>query len=442
MKIAHILNNFLPDHIAGTEVYAFHLGKELKAKGHEVFFIIPNYHQTQNEEYHIDGMRVIKYAEPSVVDKALQMGRRTPDGLKNFIEVLRNEKPVIVNFHELAGSNGITLAHVEAAKRLGLKVVMTFHLARYTATSDTLPLPEDVFDNRKGSLNFYYTKGFSKGKALLLYYFSNLLTVFNPFFIYFGKIGTALSVPSLVRKKKEDFLFLMKNIDKGVVIARWYETILKEHGIKDEKLSFIEQGIKYNSKPHKKMELNSGFIRFVFVGRISHFKGVRELIQVFNQLSYLNIHLDIYGKSGDNDEYISNCKNIAERGATVCFKGNIDPANIISTLSQYDTLILPSTFSEMSPLVIREAFAAGIPVLASDSRGSQEQITDGVNGWLFRMNDWNDLSEKLQWLACHPEVIREAARHLPQSRTFVEVAKDYDTLYKSILKSSEVPAEQ
>lgn len=48
---------------------------------------------------------------------------------------------------------------------------------------------------------------------------------------------------------------------------------------------------------------------------------------------------------------------------------------------------LCSTFSEMSPLVIQEAFAARLPVIASNVYGNAEQITHGENGLLFNFND-------------------------------------------------------
>ncbi len=435
MKIAHVLNNFLPSHVAGTEVYALNLGNELFKKGHEIIFIVPNYHQTNNEEYLVQDMRVIKYAEPSVVDKALKMGKRKPDGLKNFAEVLREEKPDVVHFHELAGSNGIGLYHVQASKRLDFKTVMTFHLGRYTATYDSLSYPDDVFDIRRGSINFYTNKGISKRKALFLYNFSRMISFLNPFMWSLGKMGTALSIPGLVKKKRDDFFTLMKIIDRGVVITKWYKELLEKHGVEKRKLQFIEQGINCNSKALVNQVNKTEAIQFVFVGRISQFKGVRDMVRVFSKLEIENVHLDIYGDSGEDECYILECKSLAKGKQNINFKGRLDPDKVLSTLSQCDVLILPSTFSEMSPLVIREAFAAGIPVLASESMGAREQIQEGENGWLFRMNDWGDLKEKLEWLIAHPEKIKEAHYFQPV-RTFREVANEYEALYNEISKTS------
>lgn len=49
----------------------------------------------------------------------------------------------------------------------------------------------------------------------------------------------------------------------------------------------------------------------------------------------------------------------------------------------HDVLCLCSTFSEMGPLVIHEAKAGGIPILAIYIFGNAEQIQDGVDGLVF-----------------------------------------------------------
>lgn len=433
MKILFVLNNFLPQHVAGTEVYGYHLGKELQKMRHEVGFIIPNYGKEQTDSYVYDGMKVIQYAEPSVVDRALKMGKRKSDGLKNFEEVLKNEQPDIVHFHEIAGSNGISLLHVSIARGLGFKVVMTFHLGRYTASFDNVYMPTDLFDIRTASYNFYCNKGFGNRLARMFCTITYPSQKLKLDLSDFGKIGLAFSVRELMRRKLAGFYELVDNCDKVVAIAKWYYEALIANGISDKKLRFIEQGIDADICINDKMPLSYKKLRIVFIGRISHFKGVKMLIEAIREIASEMIILDIYGESGENQNYINECRSLASSIDNVQLMGRVRPENVISIMSAYDLLVLPSTFSEMSPLVIREAFAAGIPVLASDSMGAKEQIQDGVNGWLFRMNDNEDLKAKLKMLVENPELIEKAKQHLPPVRSFEEVGKDYLTLYKSLL---------
>ena len=142
MKVFQVLNHFLPGQTAGTEVYTWALSKQLQQRGCIVEVIIPHYGQQDSVRYEYDGLKVFQYAEPSIVDRSLIMGIRKPEGLVAFESYLKQEMPDVVHFHEIAGSNGITLHHVAAAKRLGAKVLMTFHLAGYTCKTGTLVYKE------------------------------------------------------------------------------------------------------------------------------------------------------------------------------------------------------------------------------------------------------------------------------------------------------------
>ena len=125
MKVLQVLNQFLPKHIAGTEIYVWALSKHLKQLNIDCSVVIPNYLSTTDNVYHFDTLQVLSYAEPSIVTKHLQMGFTKPLGLVNFKRLIESEKPDIIHFHELAGSSGIGLHHIDIAKKFGAKKIKT-----------------------------------------------------------------------------------------------------------------------------------------------------------------------------------------------------------------------------------------------------------------------------------------------------------------------------
>lgn len=401
--------------------------------GHQVIIIIPNYGAAQNEEYVYEGLKVIKYAEPSVVDRDLIMGKRKPDGLPYFLSILNEEKPDIVHFHEIAGSNGITYHHVKAAKQAEFKVVTTFHLMGYTAISDSSVDTADIFNTYQGSLNFYKKKGFHTLTANFMYALSLGFRFLNFDTSTGGKLGTALSVPVLVEKKRHLFEEIVRSSDKIIAISKWYYEVLRfKASVSESKLMYIPQAI-----PAPKCRLyhthsDENNLRMMFVGRISHFKGVKFLIEAIKGLEE-PIFLDIYGDSGEDEAYINQCNSLARNADNIQFKGRLSSEKVMDVMNSYDVLVLPTTIHEMAPLVIQEAFAAGIPVLASDGAGSAEQIIDGVNGWLFRMNDQKHLQEKLKYLSNHPEVVRRVRGHVKQTGSYDDLIKAHSNLYKTLL---------
>ncbi|MDP4285500.1 MAG: glycosyltransferase [Bacteroidota bacterium] len=441
MKIIHALNHFLPHHIAGTEMYVYTLAKAMNKCDLESLVIIPNYGAQENEEYLFENIRVIKYAEPSIVDRALQMGKRNPDGLPFFMELIKREQPGIIHFHELAGSNGITLSHVKAASETGCKVMMTFHLARYSCQTGTLmyknEVPCDGFINiKKCTLCCYHKNGLSDATSALLLPLAKLLYSFHVDACgWNNRVGTALSYPFIIDQLKKNLQLLAGYCDRMVVISKWYREVLLLNGVAADKMILIEQGAfnVINTLPQStKASLP---VKIIFVGRIAHFKGVNLLIEVMKKLSPEKITLDIYGDSGDKD-YMDQCRKDSEKMINICWKGRLSPDKVVTTMSQYDLLCLPSTVCEMSPLVVQEALAAGIPVIASNVYGNAEQIKEGINGWLFKMNDSNDLMMKMKMLIEHPEMLYKAKNKIQVPRTFEKVVSEYINLYKELLSST------
>jgi glycosyltransferase involved in cell wall biosynthesis len=253
------------------------------------------------------------------------------------------------------------------------------------------------------------------------------------------RIATALGLPWLIKKKITDLELLGKICDKIVVPAKFYGEVLKKNMVSAGKIRFIPQGlVNITTSQNKKGELVSMPLKLVYLGRITKLKGLHLLLEAFHSLDPEKITLDIYGSFSENDDYESVCKKTGENLQNVSWKGVLEGKAVQHTLANYDVLCLPSFF-EMSPLVIQEAFAAGVPVLASDIPGNAEQIKDGINGWLFRCNDIQDLLSKINALLQNPVLIVEARQQLPVPKLFSSVALEYGKLYREVLNNENNP---
>ena len=104
-------------------------------------------------------------------------------------------------------------------------------------------------------------------------------------------------------------------------------------------------------------------------------------------------------------------------------------------------LVFPSECYEGFPRVLAEAFAKGLPVLAT-ALGSQASIVaDGRTGLHFRPGDPEDLAAKVEWLLAHPEELgrmRKEARAEYEAKYTAE--RNYEQLmaiYRSVLETKE-----
>jgi glycosyltransferase involved in cell wall biosynthesis len=71
----------------------------------------------------------------------------------------------------------------------------------------------------------------------------------------------------------------------------------------------------------------------------------------------------------------------------------------------FDVLCVPSVADESLPLVVLEAFAAGVPVVASRLSGLPEAVVDGVNGRLFTPGDASELAAILTHAAADRNLV-------------------------------------
>jgi glycosyltransferase involved in cell wall biosynthesis len=433
MKVVHCLNHFLPDKVAGTEIYALSLAKSLSRFDIKSLVVIPGFGANEDEEYVFDGIRVVKYADPEE-----QKDSRT--GLDRFLRILQNECPDIVQFHEFTLGHGITINHIIRAKQMGIKTVMTFHIPDYSCLSGSLMQNENhlcsgLINRRKCSFCTWHARKLSSWQTIFLYGFYLLTRVFhyNPLRLN-KKLGTAISFPEIVGELKNDLAKVAEHCDKVVTLTHWYRLILEKNGIPSSLIVPISQGLpnkdSLNLLPDKVASRIGGPLKVIFIGRITSVKGIDLLIDAVCRLSEKSILLNIYGKD-DAGDYARSCKRQSENRDNISWRGALDPALVLDTMRKHDIFCLPS-LSEMSPLVIREAFAAGIPVLTSNIYGNAEQVKDGVNGWIFKFNDSADLTEKLQFLIDNRSEIAEAKKHIPKIKLFNEVAKEYNDLYRSL----------
>ena len=142
--------------------------------------------------------------------------------------------------------------------------------------------------------------------------------------------------------------------------------------------------------------------------------------------------LHIYGQS-DGTEYEHRLRQQTQSFDSIYWHGILDNKKVVSTMSEYNALCLCSTITEMSPLVIQEAFSAGLPVIASNVYGNAEQIKHNFNGLLFNFNESNDLLKQMRRCLDEKDLLQSLSKNIKPPRSFDEVGEEHLRLYKSLL---------
>jgi len=184
---------------------------------------------------------------------------------------------------------------------------------------------------------------------------------------------------------------------------------------------------------------NNSPVSILTIGSLIPRKGVDTIIQAIKQVKSNVVKLTIVG-SGSEEDNLKKLVNRLQLNSVVSFKGSIPAAQIGQYLSSADIFILAS-YSEGRPNVILEAFAAGIPVIASDIDGNRELVADGINGLLFKAGSVQALSAQIRKLLANTDIMTSFAN---EGRDFIirnklvwpETCSQYVKLFNDALSNT------
>lgn len=156
------------------------------------------------------------------------------------------------------------------------------------------------------------------------------------------------------------------------------------------------------------------------VGRLSVEKGVEVLMAALS--AYPAHQLTVIG-SGPFETQV-------QAIAGEAYVGFLPLGEIMQRLSRASYLVLPSVCYEGFPRTLVEAFASGVPVIASRLGSMAELVADGRTGLLFNPGDAADFAAKLQWADAHPQ---EMARMGAAARAEYESRYSPEQNYRELI---------
>jgi glycosyltransferase involved in cell wall biosynthesis len=175
-------------------------------------------------------------------------------------------------------------------------------------------------------------------------------------------------------------------------------------------------------------------VRVAFFGRLDTTKGVDTLISALAARPNLNVALDIYSPppTDATHAYASKIEMAASADARIHLCAPLAENDVITAMARYDLIAVPSRWLESGPLVVLEAFAAGIPVLGARLGGIAELVSDGVDGVLAPHDDIEAWACALDALASDRGRLAQLRGGVKPPRTMEDVADDMVRLYGAL----------
>lgn len=448
MRILHAIHDFLPRHQAGSEIYAFSLCTEL-AKRHVVHVVAAEYdpgrrHGTLTWRVQ-DGLPVIELInnwEVTFTDswRSRRLGAQ-------LTHVLRATQPDVLHVHSLLN---LTFELPAIARSMGIPVVVTLHdhTLACPAGGQRLHLGDHTVCETIQPARCASCFPFSPFSSQMTHAKASRLA--GPARPWIGRMvrrvaARAPRVAALLQRQARlgpaptvtevditDRLDGMRTVFEGVqLFVAPSRAVADAHvrlGLPLSKIVVSDYGFVPRRQAGSAVRKTSGRVRIGFVGTLVWHKGVHVLLEAARALPPARFELEIWGNPDTFPDYAASLKALG-RDLPVRFCGPFDATDAASVYDRFDLLVVPSLWPENSPLVIHEAFMAGVPVVAARTGGISELVSDGINGVLYEPSSPVSLAATVRPLLDHPARIAGMAAKVPMVKTIEEDARDWEQRY-------------
>ena len=438
-KILHVPYTYFPDAGGGTEVYVRALAQQLSACGYPSAVAAPG---SAPIGYDDGGLRVYRF--PSDARPRLELAYGVPDEVaaKGFGTIVAQARPDIVHLHAL--TSAVSERLVDVAHAAGARVVFTYHTPTASCSRGTMMLfgktrCDGVIESKRCTACALSGLGVPQILAHVAAAIPDAAYAPAMMLAEHSKLLSMLRMPRFIAASGRRFLDFIGKVDHVVAVSQWVSEVLKHNGVSAGKITLSRQGILMPEKMPRPMRRHGQAepLKIAYFGRTDRSKGPDLLVRALKMIPGANVRIDIFAirQSAEPDRNYEWLETQARQDRRVNLAASIPPDKVIGLMTEYDLIAVPSRWLETGPLVVLEAFAAGIPVLGANLGGIAELVRDGVDGILVAPDDPVAWAATIRRLADDRRVIDRMRVGITPPRTMTAAADDMAKLYARILSS-------
>jgi glycosyltransferase involved in cell wall biosynthesis len=222
---------------------------------------------------------------------------------------------------------------------------------------------------------------------------------------------------------------VLRSFDGCIAPSRFLKTRYVEWGLPAERISVIDNGL-LEVPAAPRAPRSEGQWTFGYFGQINPFKGVDLLLDAAALLAAdaataRTLQIRIHGNlMGLGETFLERFEKARREIPLLKYSGAYLGNSVYRLMSECDYVIVPSKWWENSPVVIREAFAVGTPVICSGLGGLAEKVSDQVSGLHFKVGDALDLVRVMK-SAATLEVLERLRAGIPPVHGAADMAREY-----------------
>lgn len=419
MHLLHLLHQYLPEHVGGTELYTQALSHSLQQRGHDVTIFHRRSAAKSGFERATEAGGNVYAAWNGPFQPTRRFlatfGDRTLAGA--FRKALDEIRPDLVHIQHLMG---LPTAVVAELRRRNIPYVVTLWDFWWVCANAQL-LTNDSQQLCDGPRAFLNCARCALARAGL--------PQFSP----------ALPLLALPLARRNQLLRqLLAGAARLIVPANFVRDWYAGHGIPTDRLVVIPPGLDYPPGLAARSLTPRGDnaerpFRIGYIGGLAPQKGVHILLEAFAGLTE-TAELRIAGDTSFDPAYMARLRQLA--GPGVQFLGKLDRTAVWQMLNQVDVVVVTSLWYETFVFVISEAFAAGVPVIASDLGVLSERVRHEMDGLLVPPGDAGALRAALETLQQEPARLAALRQGIEPVHTLEQHVDAVEALYREVLRET------
>ncbi len=223
-----------------------------------------------------------------------------------------------------------------------------------------------------------------------------------------------------------------RRLGAAISPSRFLERMLARSGYQTGVIRIIPHG--FDRSPYTAVGRQSApTLRLGFLGGLSDKKGLHVLLKALELAPDLRLEVLVFAHLDGGHPYQAELARLAA-GKPVRFVGRFDHARIADVLASVDIVVVPSLWWENDPLVVQEAYLAGVPVVASRLGALREKVRHGRSGLTFGAGNHVELASHIRDLAEQPRLLEHLRMNLPLPPTVEENAAAVEQVYRDVLE--------
>lgn len=424
VRILHAIHDFLPRHRAGSELYALRLCHALRGRGHEVAVVCAEYDGARKHgssvRREVEGVRVFEVANNWAFGRFAESYGSESVGAA-LERTLDAERPDVVHLHSTLN---LTLDLPQRARRRRIPTVATLHDFTLVCPSggQRVHLREEHVCESLDTTRCARCFGESPFQAQMAAAASRR---------WWSRAAPTPPSEADIEQRLAAVRTMASAVSRFVAPSAALAADMIRFGLPQDRVTVSDYG--FPPWPAAAAPRPRG-PRLVagFVGTLAWHKGVHVLLEALHLLPADAVEAVIFGDLDTFPDYTARLRALA-KGRHVTFGGGFDAKDAPAAYAAMDVLVVPSLWPENSPLVVHEAFQAGVPVVAARSGGLPERVREGVDGLLYAADRPDALAACLARLTREPSLLHELGRGSAPVKTIARDAEEWEGVYASAL---------